>query len=149
MRVEALRAAIGAVDRVVASPMLRTRQTAAALFDAWEEEPALREQDFGAWEGTAYRDLPDLGALSGADLAAHRPPEGESFNDVCARVNPVLRGLSGRVAVVAHAGTIRAALSLATGAPAALSFQIGNLSLTRLILLPDGLVSVAGVNWQP
>lgn len=157
-RIAPLRAAIGAVDHVIASPMLRCQQTAAALFEAWEDAPALREQDFGAWEGVPYADLPDIGAMSGAELAQHRPPEGESFADLCARACPVITALAAaeavsqtqrKVALVAHAGTIRAALSLAVGQPAALSFQIANLSLTRLILLPNGLYSIAGVNWQP
>lgn len=149
-RIAPLLAAIGDVDRVIASPMQRCQQTAGALFEAWEDNAALREQDFGAWENTPYGDLPDIGALSGADLAAHRPPSGESFADLCARVRPEITQLrQNRIAIVAHAGTIRAALSLAVGIPAALSFQIANLSLTRLILLPNGLCSIAGVNWQP
>ena len=142
-RIAPLRAAIGAVDHVI---------------EAWEDAPALREQDFGAWEGVPYADLPDIGAMSGAELAQHRPPKGESFADLCARACPVITALAAaeavsqtqrKVALVAHAGTIRAALSLAVGQPAALSFQIANLSLTRLILLPNGLYSIAGVNWQP
>jgi alpha-ribazole phosphatase len=153
-RIAPLRAAIGVVDRVVASPMLRCQQTAGALFEAWDDVDDLREQDFGEWEGVPYGELPDIGALSGDKLAAHRPPSGESFHDLCARVSPQILGLGGckgpqRVAVIAHAGTIRAALSIVIGEPAALSFQIANLSLTRLILIPGGLYSIAGVNWQP
>ena len=49
--------------------MLRCQQTAAALFETWEDAPALREQDFGAWEGIPYADLPDIGAMSGASKA--------------------------------------------------------------------------------
>ena len=153
-RIAPLLAAIGPVDRVVASPMLRCQQTAGALFAGWDDIADLREQNFGEWEGVSYGDLPEIGTLSSEKLAAHRPPSGESFNDLCARACPAIRGLAAqnitqRIAIVAHAGTIRAALSLAIGAPAALSFQIANLSLTRLIILQSGLCSIAGVNWQP
>ncbi|WP_376875874.1 histidine phosphatase family protein [Albirhodobacter sp. R86504] len=147
-----LRAAIGDVDHVIASPMQRCRQTAAALFDDWSIEPELREQNFGDWEGVPYTELPDIGVMSGAELALHRPPQGESFADLCARACPVISGLGHhdqhrKIALVVHAGTIRAALSLAVGQPAALSFQVANLSLTRLILLPQAAYSIAGVNW--
>ncbi len=152
-----LRAAVGTIGagaRLVASPALRCRQTAQAL---WPDvvpalDPRLWEQDFGAWEGVEFAALPDLGALALADLAAHCPPGGESFADICARVAPALREIAGqqgggRVAVVAHAGVVRAGLALATGqVAAALAFQVAPLSVTTLWALPGGHWSVAGVN---
>lgn len=146
-----LRAAVGAAA-VVASPARRCRETAAALWPDLSPrlDPRLWEQDFGSWEGVAFADLPDLGDLSSRALAAHRPPGGESFADLCARVAPALCDLrrdGGRIAVVAHAGVVRAALALATGAvPGALAFQVAPLSLTRLLALPGGQWAVAGVN---
>ncbi len=138
-----LAAAVGRFDRLIISPALRCRQTARAL---WPErapdasDPRLWEQDFGGWEGLPYADLPDLGPLPPEALAAHRPPGGESFDDLCHRAHPALieaaadahlRG--GRVVIVAHAGTVRAALALALGGPgAALAYEVAPLSLTRL-----------------
>ncbi len=151
-RVEALRRHIGAVDHHWVSPALRCRQTAAALWPdvAPAQDARLWEQDFGAWEGVAFADLPDLGALSTAELAAHRPPGGESFADLCQRVAPALTALSqlgGRVAVVVHAGVIRTAVGLALGnAEQGLAFQVVPLSLTRLTALPGGLWSIGCVN---
>jgi len=144
----ALAALMGRPQRVVTSPALRCRQTAAAL---WPDLPAtadprLWEQDFGAWEGRPYADLPDLGPLDAAALAAAAPHGGESFADLCARSLPALEVLEGVTAVVAHAGTIRAALARACGSvPAALAFQIAPLSLTRILASPAGW-SVACVN---
>lgn len=127
---------IGAVDRVLVSPALRCRQTADALWSgrSFATDAALWEQDFGDWDGMALARLPDLGPLSRADLARHRPPNGESFLDLRARVRPALLALPpGRTAIVAHAGTIRAALSLALSDPAdALGFEIAPLSASTV-----------------
>lgn len=153
-RFAALRQALGAPGRLITSPALRCRQTAEALWPglAAEEDPRLWEQDFGTWEGQAPGDLPDLGPLGAAELARHRPPGGESFADLCARTTPALATLAtgGRVTVIAHAGTVRAALALALGAvPVALAFEVAPLSLTRLTALSGGAWSVGAVNWVP
>ncbi|PKP68025.1 MAG: phosphoglycerate mutase [Alphaproteobacteria bacterium HGW-Alphaproteobacteria-5] len=162
-RIAALGAALGRPARVVTSPALRCRQTAAALWPglATTEDAALWEQDFGEWEGRALADLPDLGTLPAAALADHRPPGGESFADLCARVQPALVRLAdgaGPVAIVAHAGTVRAGLALALGASApALAFAVAPLSATRISALPAGDRSgdqpvgwsIGAVNWTP
>lgn len=154
-RIAALRASVGVPDRIVTSPALRCRQTAAALWPSEAEpasDPALWEQDFGAWEGQAHDALPDLGPLGPAALAQHRPPGGESFADLCARVAPALirAATGGRIAVVAHAGTVRAGLALALGSvPQALAFDVAPLSLTRISALPGGGWAIGSVNWTP
>lgn len=117
---------------VQVSPARRCLWTACALYttEATRADPRLWEQDFGEWEGVPFSALPDLGRLSGDALAAHRPPGGESFNDMIARVQPALTTASGTMLVIAHAGTVRAALALAVGPAAALRFEISPLSLT-------------------
>lgn len=126
------------------SPARRCVQTAEALgLDATEDE-RLWEQSFGQWEGLPYDKLPDLGRLSPMALAGHRPEGGENFMDMAARVIPVLRGLDRDTVIVAHAGTVRAALSLVVG-PAALAFSVAPLSLT--VMRPAGRDwAVEGVN---
>lgn len=138
--------------RRVTSPALRCLQTAGALWPgpAVPSDPRLWEQDFGDWDGRPAADIPDLGPLSRKALAEHRPPGGESFHDLCARVWPALEDAAGAgdAAVVAHAGTVRAALALALGDPAdALAFEIAPLSVTRLVRLGDASWSVRAVNW--
>ena len=83
-------------------------------------------------------------------------PEGESFTDVVARVTTTVERLnsdhSGRnIIAVAHAGSIRAAISHALGGEpqAALSFKLSPLSLTRIDAIHrDGKIwwRVSGVN---
>lgn len=127
-----VKARIGVPEQVICSPALRCRQTATALGLAWDStDPALWEQDFGAWEGLPFDALPDLGPLDTAQLARHRPPGGESFADLCARVTPALRALQRDTLIVAHAGIVRAALSMVAG-DGALSFAVAPLSLTVL-----------------
>ncbi len=147
---DALRAMLAreGVTRRVSSPARRCVQTAGVLWPGQDasQDARLWEQDFGAWEGMAFADLPDLGNLSRADLAAHCPPGGESFTDLCARVTPALQEIAsapGVVAVVAHAGVIRAALGVG---PAALGFEIAPLSVTMLRVFPRHDWSVACVN---
>jgi len=155
--IAALRELLGGVERRVSSPARRCRETAAAI---WPDGPAevdarLWEQDFGAWDGKPSSEIPDLGPLPPEQLVAHRPPGGESFNDVVRRAAPALREIAeanreAPVAVIAHAGTIRAALALALGANGpALAFEIAPLSLTRLQLLPSGDFSITCTNWRP
>ncbi|MDO5705440.1 MAG: histidine phosphatase family protein [Paracoccus sp. (in: a-proteobacteria)] len=114
------------------SPALRCRQTAAAMNLTGHVRPELWEQDFGTWEGTAYADLPDPGDLDATALAALRPPGGESFHDMTARVCPALSRTEGDTVIVAHAGTVRAALFMVTG-DAALSFAVAPMSLTVMV----------------
>ncbi|MDZ7905518.1 MAG: histidine phosphatase family protein [Cypionkella sp.] len=135
-----------------ASPARRCAQTAAALWPnaAPQQDARLWEQDFGAWEGLPYADLPDIGPLQGAALAQFAPPQGESFADLCARVWPFYQGLgAGHHVIVAHAGVIRAALGLALGAAhLGLGFSLAPLSLTRLRRdLSSSTWAVVCTNW--
>lgn len=121
---------IGTVVRTISSPARRCVRTAENLGLPPDDLcDTLWEQDYGAWEGMRYRDLPDLGPMATDDLARHCPKGGESFLDMTARVLPELQMLEQDTLVVAHAGTVRAALSQVVG-HAALSFAIAPLSLT-------------------
>lgn len=144
-----------AVDVVWSSPARRARDTAAGLFPgmAVHADARLWEQDFGVWDGRAFADIPDLGALSQAELADLKGDGGESFREMVSRVRPAIeeaarlaQGEDARIAIVAHAGTARAALAIAIGAEAAaLAFQIAYLGATRLRCFPGGF-AVTSVN---
>ena len=140
----------------VASPMIRARDTAAAILARCDDsptlatEPALREQSFGAWEGEPFSQINDGPGgrypfwIAPADC---RAPQGESFADLMDRVAPALDRLTaahaGRdIVAVSHGGTIRSALGIALGLPAeaALRLTVDNLSITRLdhVAFADG-----------
>jgi alpha-ribazole phosphatase len=149
-RFESLRSSLPDMDMVLSSPAKRCLQTARMIWPQVDPhiDAGLWEQDFGDWEGIPFADIPNHGQLDGADLARFAPPNGESFDDVCVRTGLALTSLPvGRVAVVAHAGVIRAALARALGRiPTALRFEIANLSLTSILVLPDRQYVVREVN---
>lgn len=73
-----------------------------------------QELDFGDWEGRPWSRLPReaLEAWS-RDVAGYTMPGGESFLDLVTRVRAALGALDAPHVIVAHAGTVRAALHLA------------------------------------
>ncbi|KJS60386.1 bifunctional RNase H/acid phosphatase [Streptomyces rubellomurinus] len=123
-------AARGSIQAVVASPMLRTRQTAetvaARLGLEVRYEDGLREVDFGDWEGLTFAEVrerypDDLTAWLGS---AKAKPTGstESFATLTHRVgvarDKVLARYTGRtVLVVSHVSPIKTLVRLALGAP--------------------------------
>jgi alpha-ribazole phosphatase len=134
----------------VSSPARRARETAAALGLVASTDPAFSEQDFGRWTGRTHEDIRrDTEAAYDAFWrapASNKPPDGESFIDQIARMRDGIAALpAGDVILIAHAGTVRAALAVALDlAPDnALRFVIDPLSLTRLDRLDDGWRVVA------
>lgn len=111
------------VERVYASPMLRARQTAELCFPNAKvtEVKGLEEFDFGAFEGRSARDMVDDEAYRAwvDGWCVGRCPGGESRAEFVSRTSEALDGMlrdaasrgEERVVVVAHGGTIMAALS--------------------------------------
>jgi alpha-ribazole phosphatase len=117
------------LDAIYCSPLVRSRRTA-GLLAAGRDVPlrpasALAEIDMGAWEGLSRRDVaaeqPDAYAARGRDLVNYRPPGGESFADLAARVLPCWRAILAApepvVAVAGHAGVDRVILCDVLGLP--------------------------------
>ena len=147
----------------IVTHLKRTRQTAEAIHAHWPAgggEPALAqphveatfaEQHFGDWQGRSFAELEEIrdGEWHRFWLAPAntRPPGGESFAEVVARVARTVDRLSaehaGRdIVTVAHGGSIRAAVALALDLDPdkALSLAVDNCSLTRL----DHIAGAAG-----
>ena len=141
-------------EALYSSPAVRCVKTCQAVFPGRlpKHKEAFWEQSFGDWDGLAFEDVPDVGPLQGDELVQFAPPNGESFADLCARVQPALIGLLDKeqarsTAVFAHAGVIRSCLALAFDSPsAALKCEIDPLSVTRLRAMPGGQFSVVCVN---
>ena len=139
---------------VVASPMLRTQQTAEPVASRLGLEivtdPDWREVEFGAWQGRA---IADVIATSPGEAAAWRgspsvrAPGGESIADMASRVRAardrLLASYPGQsVIAVTHSMPIRAQVIDALGAPLDAVHQLrpGTGSVTEIRLGEDGLV---------
>jgi probable phosphoglycerate mutase len=109
--------------RIFASPMQRTRQTAAAMgLSDPIPDVRLMEQNWGRWEGMSLQAITEQEGkdafIRAGRRGAFRPPGGESIDEVMARVNDFLRDVgreSGDAIAVTHMGVLRAAYTLATG----------------------------------
>lgn len=153
------------LSAVVASPLRRARATAACIAAAHGlavvEEPDLRELDFGLAEGLTFEEVERrFPAVAAAWVS--RPhqvhfPGGERMDDLVARTLRAVQAIArrhpeGEVALVTHAGPIRALLGLAQGlAPAAalaLPCPFGSVTLLALV---DGRPSLAAREdaWSP
>jgi len=115
-----LAAALGPVDRVVSSPLRRTRATAEALGLPVEVDERWIELDYGELDGTPLRDVPaDRWARWRTDLA-WCPPGGESIADLGRRVRAACHDLAdeardAHVVVVTHVSPVKAAAAWAMG----------------------------------
>ncbi|MDK3072176.1 histidine phosphatase family protein [Sedimentitalea sp. JM2-8] len=147
---------------VVSSDLRRAAATADAIAGnrrRLPNDPALREINFGAWE---LRRFAEIEAEDPERIRAYwdtpgdvRPPGGESWNEVCARVDAAVDRLIAAhdgqdIVIVAHFGAILTQVQRALRLPAADAFshRIDNLSVTELSLYPDGW-RVAGINRLP
>jgi len=147
----------------VTSPLKRTHQTADALIDGGavpgprEEDADILEQDFGEYNGMTHTELFALREDAYLSFWPMDPdqqaPDGESFAMLRERVARFVERMCtthrGKdVVCVAHRGTILAALQIALDTPIrnSVSFNIGNVSLTRLTHHAD--VPSGGPEWR-
>jgi len=117
-------------------------------------DPALREINFGGWELMRFDEVEDQALIRRywEDPGDVAPPGGESWNEVCARVNAAVDRLcayQGDVIVVAHFGVILTQVqrALGIGAYAAMSHRIDNLSVTQLSWNGGGW-QAGGINFR-
>jgi broad specificity phosphatase PhoE len=136
----AARATIGACDRALCSPSLRTQQTADALGLTPKIDPGLAECDFGSWAGLS---VDDVNARFAGKIDAwladptSAPHGGETLSDVAVRVERFLErasSLEGTTVAVTHGGVIRVAIVLARAQPLEMVWRVNvePLSVTEL-----------------
>ena len=125
------------LDGIYCSDLNRCLETARIIAARCSLEPhalqELREIGLGEWEGrrfdTVRAEDPHEFRRRGEQIADHRPPGGESFNDLQRRVWPVFMKLSSgvhrKVLMVTHAGVIRVLLCRLLGMPLKNLFRIG------------------------
>ncbi|MGW0333098.1 bifunctional RNase H/acid phosphatase [Streptomyces sp. NPDC003011] len=160
-RVAAALARRGTIEHIVASPLARTRETAAAVaarlgLDVTVDD-GLRETDFGAWEGLTFGEVrerhpDDLNAWL-ADPEAEPTGGGESFAATATRIaatrDRLVAAHAGRtVLLVTHVTPIKTFVRLALGAPPQSLFrmELSAASLSAVAYYADGNASVRLLN---
>lgn len=162
-------AALGRLDAhlpakaiLVSSDLVRASATADALTAGrtrLPHDPALREIDFGAWDGLHWTDIaardPDLSRAFWEDPGDHAAPMGESWNQAAGRatqtLDTLMRAHPGRdLILVAHMGIILTQLQRLLAIPAlqALSHRIDPLSVTTLTRF-EGRWNALSINHRP
>ncbi|MHC3474068.1 bifunctional RNase H/acid phosphatase [Streptomyces sp. 7R007] len=156
-RVGAALARRGTIEAIVASPLTRTRETAAIVarhlgLDVSIDD-GLRETDFGAWEGLTFAEVRerhpgDLNAWL-ADPHAEPTGGGESFAATATRIaaarDKLVAAYAGRtVLLVSHVTPIKTFVRLALGAPPESLFrmELSAASLSAVAYYADGNASV-------
>jgi probable phosphoglycerate mutase len=126
-----------ALDGVYCSDLNRCLETACIIAArcslAPQALPELREVCLGAWEGRRFDAVraadPQEFHWRGEHIADHRPPGGESFDDLQRRVWPVFTKLAPgshqAILMVTHAGVVRVLLCRLLGMPLKNLFRIG------------------------
>lgn len=112
------------VELILTSPLLRTRRLAEHLAQVQgcelRSDARLIEKHFGAWEGRAWDDIArnEIDAWD-HDFMGYAAAGGESAQQLMQRVQHLLHEVTqlpqNNIALVAHAGSIRAMLALMGG----------------------------------
>jgi ribonuclease H / adenosylcobalamin/alpha-ribazole phosphatase len=156
---EAVRA-VGGVDVVVSSPLLRTRQTAEVVAQSLglgvRVDDGWTEVSFGAWDGLTAAEVADRWPdehrawLASTSVA---PPGGDSLDDLTRRVRVardrlLARAPRRRVLVVTHASPIKAVVCEALGAPARAAWRLDSspAAVTVVRWWSDGGAAVSAFN---
>ena len=152
----------GGADVVVASPLLRTRQTAAHIAAEIDISPDdivivedLREAAFGEWDGMTFAEVAEkdgdaLAAWLGDPHAA--PPGGESFAAVHERIENAMVHLlehfpGQRIVVVSHVTPVKCVFlhAIEGSLDALFRIELPPASITTVSWYEDGNVNVRGI----
>jgi alpha-ribazole phosphatase len=148
---------------VISSNLIRAAATADAIQSSRNRlphDPDLREMNFGAWELRSHGEIeaqtPDLIRAFWEHPGAVRPPGGESWHEVCTRVDGAIDALirahrGDDLTIVAHFGVILTQIqrALKLDSEAAFAHRIDNLSVTELTQLPSGDWQAGRINHCP
>jgi broad specificity phosphatase PhoE len=137
---DAIAAALPGVTRVIASPLQRAQQTAAAFGVPVETDDRWIELDYGAWDERPMTDVPAATWARWRDDLEYRPPSGETLGELGARVRPACEAVAAMageadVVVVTHVSPLKAAVAWALG--------VGDEVTWRLFVAPGSISRVS------
>lgn len=143
------------INLIYASDLQRARETARliAVHHACEiyTDPRLREMNFGTWEGLTYKEIqksdPTTLAAWEADILTTSAPNGETLNQLSARVQSMLNDLRDQhpdqtVLIVAHGGPLQVLLCLSLNMSPAMYWhlRLSPASLSEIAFYPAGAI---------
>jgi len=132
-------AALSTVDRVVSSPLLRTRRTAEAFGREVEVDERWIEMDYGEFDGQPVADVPAATWREWRNDLDWAPPGGESHRSLGIRVRSALEDLfeasrTSDIVVVTHVSPVKAAL--------AWTLDVGDEVAWRAFVAPASVMTV-------
>jgi broad specificity phosphatase PhoE len=150
------------IDVAVTSDLSRAAETARLILGARDVPLRLdsdwREMQFGDWEGLTWEEIvaanPHLAEANSASVRAYTPGGGESFADLCGRVERAVEriaaeaGADGAALVATHAGPLHALMHVLLGDERAPKVRLVNASVTRFRRIGGGW-ELTGLNQTP
>lgn len=142
---ERIAAALGEVHRVVASPLLRARQTAMRIAADFHIDDRWQELSYGTYEGRPQTDVPAAEWEHWRADPHHRVEGGETLAELSERTIAATLDLLAEarhhdIVVVSHVSPIKAAVAWALGAGVEISWrcQLDQAAITRIAVGPRG-----------
>ncbi len=139
----AIAVSLHGVDRIVSSPLARTRETADAIAASSgctvEVDERWVELDYGELDGVPLADIPPATWSSWRSDPSFRPPGGESLQALSTRVRGALDDLVADalhhdIVVVSHVSPIKAAVTWSLGVDETVTWRmfVAPASITRI-----------------
>jgi alpha-ribazole phosphatase len=143
------------IDTIYSSDLSRARETARLIAEHHSckihADSRLCEVSFGTWEGQTYDEIkksaPSALAEWEADILTTAPPNGETLEQLTARVQSILSDLCTRHAdqtslIVAHGGPLQVLLCLALDLSPSMywQFHLSPASLSEISFFPAGAI---------
>jgi alpha-ribazole phosphatase len=132
------------VDSVVASPLRRAQQTAAAFGQPTETDERWLELSYGEYEGTPHSQVPSEVWERWRDDSHFTPVGGESLATLDVRVRSacvelVERAAHENVVVVSHVSPMKSAVAWALGVDVGMSFNchLDQAAVCRIVMRGD------------
>ncbi len=132
-------AVIEGADRVVCSPLARTRETAETLGLPVTVDERWIELDYGEWDGRPLREISDETWATWRARPEFAPPGGESLVELGVRVREACAELAEEarhrdIVVVSHVSPIKAAVAWAIGEDDSVAWRLhlSPASITRV-----------------
>jgi len=126
---DAIARVLTGVVRVVASPLRRAQETAAALGLPVETDERWIELDYGEWDERPIAEIPAAAWTTWRDDPSFRPPGGETLGELNRRVRAACADLAaepldGDVVVVTHVSPLKSAVAWALEVHEELSWHL-------------------------